>query len=118
MIHVAAETLFTFSDDLLRRVSPRRREAATRPIGERLILRTAVGGDYAELDGERFSLSGENDLQFLSHLLEQDGAPLKAQTIEDSLRERPSRIYDRLPKQIQKIIHKPGSGFKTGYYFQ
>lgn len=80
----------------------------------RLQLTEGQGGDLAELDGETLRLTGQNDLPFLQALQEQQGGIIKAQVLEDGLGERPSRIWSRLPPELQAIVEKPLRG-GTGY---
>jgi hypothetical protein len=80
---------------------------------ERLqIIRSDTGDDLARLDGEEYRLTGANDAVFLEELQKRKGKPILAQSLERACGERPSRIYGRLPRPIQRTIDKPG--LRTG----
>ena len=80
------------------------------------IIKSDTGNDLARLDGKDHRLTGANDASFLEVVKEKHGTPILAKNLESTCGERPARIYDRLPKAIQRIIDKPGRGTgKKGY---
>jgi len=90
-----------------------RKSKPVQPAWERLqIIRSDTGDDLARLDGEEYRLTGANDAVFLEELQKRKGKPILAQSLERACGERPSRIYGRLPRPIQRTIDKPG--LRTG----
>ena len=87
------------------------------PGWQRLVIaRSDTGDDLARLDGKEYRLTGANDATFLEQLQGKHGEPVLGTTLETQCSERPARIYDRLPRAIQRIIDKPGRRTgKKGY---
>jgi len=87
------------------------------PAWERLqIVKSDTGDDIARLDGREHRLTGGNDAIFLERLQQKRGVSILGTTLETDIGERPSRIYERLPAPIRRIIDKPGQRTgKNGY---
>ncbi len=88
------------------------------PAHERLEVVNEKGYFVAVLDGvKRVQLGGKQEAEFLQLLIDaaKDGHPIvKADFIERTLEVRPSRVFARLPQEIQQLVHKPGRG-GSGY---
>lgn len=87
-----------------------------RPVaaGQSRRVKLRIADDAVTVEGKSYRLRGGNDAAFLRVLLENRGVAVKADALERAIRERPSRIYARLPERIQKLIDKPGRG-QRGY---
>jgi len=88
------------------------RQTIMRPAWEQLKLyRSADGSDHsAELDGERIRIRGDAALNMLDTLQKKKGERVKALVLQQTLRQRPDKVWKLLDKRLQHIVEAPGKG--------